>query len=182
LRELVDHTASCGTCAEAWRLGLELEGGAAWEESASAAARKAAAGRPAAVWWRYAAVAALVVGALGVVQLGDWTNRGGPSPYRSAAGHGIVSLVPEDTPLAADALVLQWRLEDPAEVVRYEIRVMTEDLRPVAEARNLDHPSYRVPESELAALAPGARLLWRVEAVLTAGGRVESETFAVRLR
>lgn len=178
LRDVVDHTAACPTCGEAWRIGLELERELAREADAPAPARE---GRSTPAWWRWAAVAAGVVGVLGLAQIGPWTDRG-PTTYRDAATSGIVSLVAEDTPLPADACVLRWNLELPGDVAHYEIRVMTEDLRPVAEGRDLESPSFQVPASDLAELAPGSKLLWQVEAVMEDGGRVESETFDVLLR
>ena len=183
LRTVVDHTAACAACAEAWRIGLELEGEVAAEESAPAAARSVGQERRAtAAWWRYAAVAAMVAGVIGVSQIGDWTNRNEPTRFRDAARMGIVSLVPEGTQLAPDAFVLRWDLQIADEVARYEVQVMTEDLRPVSTARDLEVPSYQVPESDLAPFAPGVGMLWQVEAVLADGGRLASETFGVRLQ
>ena len=176
LRDVVDHTASCAACAESWRIGLEIEGEGIGESEVRE--ERAASARP---WWSWAAVAAILVGVVGISQIGERTERG-ELRNPSVSGSGIVSLVGEETPLSTDACVLAWSLEAPGEVARYEINVMTEDLRPVSDARNLESPSYRVPESDLASLAPGTRLLWQVEAVLAEGGRVKSETFSVELR
>lgn len=169
-RDLIDHTAACPACAEAWRLAVHLgnEVPAVRPVAAPAVAR----------WWPAAAAAALVVLAVGVYQLRE---PAAPPPMRSAAGSGLVSALPADAVLPRDAAVLAWRLEPAREDVLYAVQVTTDDLRPLAAGDDLSTPRFEIPAAALAGLEPGARVLWRVESFLPDGRRLASETFTARI-
>ena len=64
LRDVVDHTASCPACAEAWRLAVEI-GDEVPREQGLAAERAVTRSVVASPRWRYAAaLAAMLVGAI----------------------------------------------------------------------------------------------------------------------
>ena len=178
-REMIEHTAACPACAEAWRLAMHLseevpqEGAVPREEVAR---RRAA---PAIVpWWRYAAVAAAVVFAVfGVSQMTDLKGPEPPGGLRNAGETGLLSEAAADAPLPRDAFVLRWRLQPPREGVRYTVRVTTEDFYTVYQAEELEEPVLRVPEAVLAELPSGSKLSWYVEASLADGGDLDAKTF-----
>jgi hypothetical protein len=178
-REVIDHMASCPSCAEAWRLAVEIHPGplpAAAPERRSWPASLFAA--PSSV--PLAAAAALVV-AIGA-GLFVLRESGPPSKpgYREAGPSAIRSLVPEGESLPRDAFRLRW--SPGPEGARYDVRVTSESLDTVASARGLTEPSYLVPESALASLPAGTRLLWQVQARLPDGERRDSPTFITSLR
>ncbi len=172
IHELVDHTSSCAACAEAWRLARDLG-----EGSQEAAPERPARPRTAA-WWRPGtlAAAALVLMVVGF-QLSNLLRRA--PVHRDAGEVGIRSLVPDDQALPRQRCLLRW--SGGGEGARYTVHVTDETLEAVAGGRRLEIAEYLVPEQNLAGLEPGARLLWRVEAVQPAGGRLLSETFVAVL-
>lgn len=178
LRDVVDHTASCAACAEAWRLAVELRAG-----EASAAERPRAAsrvlpfrGRRLLVPLAAAATLVLAVG-LGVLWQGGFGERPG---YREPGRQEIRSLVPEGEPLDRQACRLRWT--GAPEGSRYEVSVTSEGLAVIATARELATPSYLVPASALEALPAGAQLFWQVGARLDDGTWIDSRTFVVTLK
>jgi hypothetical protein len=167
-RALVDHTSSCGACAEAWRLAADVN-----RDPISTQ-------RP---WTRtlapLAAAAALVL-ALGS---GFWLWRA-PGPVEAPGFRGgdapvIRSLVREDAALPRQNFRLRW--SPGPEGSRYDVRVTTDSLQVLAGGPRLAEPSYLVPEGALAPLPKDSKILWRVEAVLPDGERVASPTFVTRL-
>jgi Putative zinc-finger len=177
LREVLEHTAVCETCAEDWRLAAELE-----RQSAAAAAAvpgRVIHGRFGA-WRPLMAVAALAAGLLIAVGLYR-TGAFGPSQptYREAESESIRSLLAKDQALPRQGAVLRWSPVPGAE--SYDVRISTEDLRLVFTAQGLKSASYSIPESALASLPPGTKLLWQVDAVLPDGTRRSSPTFTAPL-
>jgi hypothetical protein len=174
IRDLIDHTASCPVCAEAWRLALRLE-------DAAPAGGQSILRRPAvARWWPAAAAAALVVALVGGYQLREPASAPVPT-LRSGAESGLVSDLAEGAVLPRDAGVLAWHVEPAREGLRYAVQVTTDDLRPLVTSAELETPRFAVPASALAQLPPGARILWRVEAFLPDGRPLTSQTFSVRI-
>lgn len=180
VREVVEHTALCASCAEDWRLAADL----------NRQERKAAeADRPANVvygrfrqWRPLAAAAALAAGLMLVIgiQSDDMMGPGQEPAYREGQRTELRSLLPEGQALPANAAVLRWsRLEG---AVSYDVQVSTEDLRVVATEEGLTATEVRLPESALAGLQPGTKLLWQVQAVFPDGIRETSETFTTTLR
>jgi hypothetical protein len=176
--ELVEHTAVFEACAEDWRLAAVL----ASQSSAAAAATpgKLLQGRFG-QWRPLMAAAALAAGLLIVVGIYRTGGFGPSQPtYREAGETAIRSLLPAGQALPRQGAVLRWSPVAGAE--SYDVRLSTEDLRLVLTAQSQKAPSYAVPESALAGLPPGAKLLWQVDAVFPDGGRRSSPTFTVELR
>lgn len=187
-REVIDLTATNASYAAAWRLAAEL-----WD--ASGGARQAAPGADVAGdggngdahagdrgvhWWNprwLGAAAAVVLGtALAVSTL---INRPPAAEYRDAGAARLESLVPAGAALPRNAFRLRW--SGAPDGARYQVRVTTETLDPVATAGGLTAPELVVEERALAAVPAGARLLWQVDAVLPDGTHVTSATFTVRV-
>jgi hypothetical protein len=178
LRQVLEHTAACAACAEDWRLAAELQRqSAATEAVAPGKVLQGRFGR----WRPLAAVAALAAGlliAVGVYRTGGF----GPQEptYREAGDAAIESLLPENQELPRQGAELRWSPVPGAE--SYDVRVSTEDLRLVWTAEGQKAASHRIPESALAGLPLGAKLLWQVDAVFPDGTRRSSSTFGVRVR
>jgi hypothetical protein len=179
VREVVEHTALCAACAEDWRLAAEL---------ARQERKTAEADRPANVvygrfrqWRPLAAAAALAAGILLVIGIrSDDTMGPGQEPaYREAPRTELRSLLPEGQALAKRNAVLRWSPLPGA--TSYDVQVSTEDLRVVATEEGLTSPELRLPESALAGLPSGTRLLWQVQAVFPDGTRETSATFTTTL-
>ena len=185
MREVVEHTALCPACAEDWRLAAELS-----RQQGEAAVT--APGMPGKViqgrfgrWRPLAAAAALAAGlliAVGVYRTGGRTGGLGVQEpaYREARHAGIRSLLAAGQALPRQAAVLRW--SPLAGVTAYDVQVSTEDLRTVATAKGQTAAEYRVPASALAALPPGTRLLWQVDAVRADGTHETSPTFTTPLQ
>jgi hypothetical protein len=172
---LIDHAASCAACTVAWRMAREQARADGVSVMPGSKGGDAARWR----WLRYAAAAAVVVVAAGlVVQQRPQRETEAPA-LRATSGHAIRPLLPDGSELPRAAFRLRWSPGPPGS--RYAIHVTDEQLSPIAEAAGLDAPEFRVPESALGALAPGARVLWRVEAVFPDGTRVTSDTFLGRV-
>lgn len=180
LREVLDHVASCAACAEDWRLAADLNRQQAAETATVPG--KVIQGR---FGWRSLYTAAAVAAALliGVsVYRANEVAPGQAPAYREAEAPnaGIRSLLPSGEALPRQGAVLRWSPLPGA--VSYDVEVSTEDLQPVAAAKGQTTAEYRLPESALAALPPGTRLLWRVDAVHADGSRESSQTFTTPLR
>ncbi|MDX1501350.1 MAG: hypothetical protein R3325_03230 [Thermoanaerobaculia bacterium] len=172
-RKIVDHLAACAVCAEEWRLAVEL--GAS---DASATRDSTATKSPRHSWQlAAAALAVLLAGALAWRMNGPAVEE--PAVYRDLSGSGIRSLVPQEVPLAPHGLVLRW--EGGFEADSYTLRLSDDRLETLALLEGLEEPEARIDPAPLARLAPGARLLWQVEAKLPDGRRLVSPTFVNRL-
>jgi len=177
IRQIGLHATTCGECAEAWRLAREvnLEAPAdviPFERPSRDKNRTRS-------WWiggALATAAALVMVAL-LLPTGP-----GPGPTGQGALRGAEEIIRPVTdlasPLARESCTLSW--QGPA-VARWEIRVATEDLRVIAEARNLDATEFTVPAEALADLPSGATIVWQVHATLPDGRRVASRSFVQSL-
>jgi hypothetical protein len=178
LREVLDHVASCAACAEDWRLAAELN---RQEERVATVPGKVIQGRFG-QWRPLAAAAALAAGlviAVGLYRTGEIGPQQQPA-YREAQHAGIRSLLPAGQALPRQAAVLRWSPLSGA--ASYDVQVSTEDLQPVATAKGQTAAEYRVPESALAALPPGTRLLWQVDAIRPDGTHEISPTFTTPLQ
>jgi len=177
VREVVDHTASCPSCAEAWRLAHQLSRGA--HEERQGVERPVFAAR---VSWRWAVAAAATV-VLGVMGVQLWrTGPVGdpPAGYRDPGGETIRSLLLDGEALPRERFLLRWTADTGA-VPRFDVRVATEDLQVIDLARGLEDPEYVVPEDALEQVSAGDRILWQVEAVMEDGSSAVSPTFVNRL-
>lgn len=181
LRNALDHLASCASCSEDWRLGAEIERQPS-EPATSASPRSARVIQGRFGSWRpLAAAASLAAGLL--ITVGVYRNGGlSPQPptYREAGDTAVHSLLAEGQALPRQGAVLRWSAVPGA--ASYDVRVSTDDLRPVQTAESLTGTEYRIPDASLAALPAGAKLLWQVEAVFPDGTRRTSPTFTNPLR
>lgn len=170
LRTVVDHTAQCAVCAEAWRLGVELN-----REEASEA-------RPENGFWRsWLQVAALVVVLAGAGLLLRSMETPAPGPVRSGDGPEISALTPQDRALPRDDLVLRWTAPRPG--LHYEVEltwITAEPPRVVFRRQDLGETEVRVPPESLTGVPSEAVLLWEVSA-FDDGEPVDHKTFRVRL-
>ena len=169
---VVDHVAACSACAGAWRLAMSPSDAEQAEIGSGSTARSwdswtAAGGLAAAVL--------LVVAVVAVVQ----DRRQPPPAMRASEGVSIRSLIAEDTPLPRNECVLRWSAGP--EGALYDVRVGTRELRTLVRERELERPEFTVPEESLSELPSGAKILWRVEALLPDGRRISSETFVARI-
>ena len=175
---LVRHTAECPACAEAWRLAVEVGRGMAEAPGAEGVDASRASRRPGPLAWIgiAAAVAAIAVGGAALVGRGREVER---PLFRDSERFALRSLVSESVPLSRTHCVLRWS-GGPAGT-RYNVEIASERLEVLDRARDLDRPEYLVPAKALAALPPGARLLWQVELRAPDGSRLTSATFVNRL-
>lgn len=168
IRQIVEHTATCASCAEDWRLAVALQR----PESASIVvhATERFTARQRIRNWGLAAAAALAVAVVGI----QWQQQKLDDAAYRGEGLAIESLVEEGSALPRNQFLLRWSApETPG--VTYDVEVSTEDLRLVASADDLREPQFLVPASALAGLPPGTRLLWKVEAELPQGAELPSE-------
>jgi hypothetical protein len=173
---VVDHVAACAACAEDWRLAAEI---VRQEERAAAGPAKVIPGRFG-QWRPLAAAAALAAGLLIAVGLYHTQQPPREPTYREARHAGIRSLLAEGQALPRQAAVLRW--SPLAGASSYDVQVSTEDLRPVAAAKGQTATEYRIPESALAGLPAGSRLLWQVDAVRADGTHENSPTFSTPVK
>jgi len=180
LRRVLDHVAACGTCAEAWRVAVDIAGGEALplagRTTPASVEHPAGSGAPRLRWLGVAAAAVVALG-LGVA-LYPW-RPSEPAVYRDREESAVRSLVADGAALPRDAFDLQW--EGPPDAAEYDLRVTTADLRLVDVQRRLDTPRHQVPAGALAGLPDGTHLFWQVTATLETGEREISPTFSVEI-
>jgi hypothetical protein len=133
--------------------------------------------------WGAVATAALVLIVVGVSvqQAGVPGQEGGDTPtLRGGDTLAVVSRLPEDAPLPRADCVLRW--SEAPEGTRWSLQLSSEDLSLVHRADSLTKSEYRVPAEVLAAVPPGTKLLWQVEARLPDGQVRRSATFVNRIQ
>ena len=167
-RAIVDELATDADAAEAWRLAREL---APEPAAAHAPPRRDA--------WKWLSIAAAMVLAAGL----GWRliSPGAPTPtpgYRSGEQRTIASALPPGAPLSRARPTLQWTALEGA---RYRVRVLTPELAVLVESGELTSPTYTLSDDVVRRVAPGAAILWQVEARMPENGVVVSPTFSVRL-
>ena len=189
-RAAVDsHLASCAPCtaAIAFLSSAGTEEPPGWPPLPAQVGRRSEerieaviAGASRSPWgWRITLGAAAALALVAFLTIRQREGRPAEPAYREAAEAGIRSLVPEDAPLSRSGCVLRWAGAPPG--TRYDVTVLSDALVVLARGQGLTAPRWQVPEDALAGLAPGATLLWQVEARLPDGGRVASVTFLSRL-
>jgi len=176
IRELVDHTASCASCAEDWRLAHEL----APEAGDTVASFPATSTRH---YYRWGLAAAAVLVALIAVPLSrDRIPVDSQETVRAPAGPGVIrSQIEPGAVLSRDDCVLSWSSESEP-MGGYDLLVATGELEVLIRETGLAESSYRVPAEVVSLVPGGGTILWRVEATLAAGRRVGSPTFVHQLR
>jgi len=95
--------------------------------------------------------------------------------YRTTPGGGLATGIDPTAPLPRDDVTLRW--SGAPDGATYDLRVTTDRLAPLHRAFGIEQPEYRIPESDLADLPPGAVILWAVTAHLPDGRRWTSISF-----
>jgi hypothetical protein len=174
VREAVQHTAACASCAEEWRLARALQ---QQEQEAAApvpAPLRFAPRRQRLRNWGLAAAAAIALSVVGL----QWFQK---TPEYRGGEATVHSQLAEGQALPRERFLLKWSVPAAAGAT-YGINVSTEDLRVVAAAEGLKAPEYQVPASALAGLPAGSKLFWKVEAELPENGRLTSPTFVATVQ
>lgn len=187
--KLVDHIATCPSCAEDWRAAYRM--GArppAWWKVSFRTARKTLRQSPR--WMPQVSGALAAAAALVLVFSMTLDRVWGPGlepnrqpeeslPERGSVFRGIeASTSPEET-LPRERCRLRW---DRQEGARYDLIVKTESLQLVIHVTGIEENEYLLSEESLRKVAPGERLLWMVEATLPTGEHVTSRTFVTPLK
>jgi len=188
-RKLVDHIATCPSCAEDWRAAYRM--GA----------------RPPA-WWKVffrsvretlhpgsrrmpqlsgaLATAAVLVLVFSLTLSRVWTpgllSDGKPGetlPERGSVFRGIEASIAPEEALSRESCWLRWSGQEGA---RYDLIVKTESLQLVIHVTGLKKNEYLLSEESLRTVPPGEQLLWMVEATLPTGEHITSRAFVTPLK
>ncbi len=193
--ELIDHTTTCPSCAETWRMAIlmgahppprwrvHLDGfqdklAEAWEWLRQPVARPVLVGGWQMFQWDRGALASMA-GALVLVAVVLFQTADGPQ-YREVYRGGIVAQTGANVPLARGDFRLRWL--GPNDALLYDLKVMTASLESVVMIEGLENSEYLLSERDLEGLAAGEYLFWIVEATLPTGERITSPTFATQLQ
>lgn len=177
---LLDHAIDCARCTEAMAIARDVR---AEMPSSDAPARATdvepvpATRRHRPGWW--VGLAAAVVLVLFVPTLVDRDGSRDADALRDSGGDAAVLRSLVEGPLSRDAFTLSWSGAPEGSI--YAVEIATDDLRSIDRAENLREAAYRVPLERFADVEPGASLLWRVEADLPDGSRVELAAMRVAL-
>jgi hypothetical protein len=164
------HVGECGACAAGWRLARELA-----EEKIPVGRDHRARGPTILVWGRWVAAAAVLVVAVGLGLQYMRPEVEEAPVYRAQESAWVLMEGEDGEALPRESFVLRW--SDGPQGSTYDIRVMTEDLEMVAEARRLESSRFQVPPEALEALPEGALLYWQVTAHLPDGRAIDSDSF-----
>ena len=176
MQELIEHTATCPSCAEEWRLARDMAQATAAEEDKQDAEDQEDQGIvvPAAHRFRRAFGPLMGLAAAAVLLL--VLNLPQPEPpipvYRAGAEQEIESLVPSDEALPRDAFILRW---SEVEGAVYGLLISGADLEVIDQPQDLHNTTYQVP-AELLEAVEGV-IYWQVEATLPDGTSKTSKTF-----
>jgi hypothetical protein len=173
-RALVERLAIDPAFAEAWRVAWAFHRDRVAEADARVESPRSAS--VSISWLATAAAVLLLMSMVSIVSRGD---RSGGDTMRGG-GARIESLIADDAAMPRDAFRLRWNPGPSGS--RYQVRVTAEDLQVLATIANLVEPEVTIDPAALAALQPGARVFWQVEATLRGGERATSQTFVTRIR
>jgi len=133
-------------------------------------------------WIGPAVLAAIILYAALVVAVGLGVRFLGPGPateeepiYRAQESDWLLLEGEDGEVLPRESFFLRW--SDGPEGGTYHIRVMTEELELVAEARRLEQSEFQVPAAALMEFPSGSRIFWQVTAHLPDGRRIDSDSF-----
>lgn len=170
---VVEQLLTDPAAAEAWRLAREMRPDAV-EGAAGRAPEEST--RPAK--WKWMAVAAAAVLAVGLGwQLIQPREEGEPT-YRSVESRAIRSALARGTELSRTQPALRWTGVDGA---RYRVRVLTPDLQVLEESAESSAREYTLSPETLGRIPPGGQVLWQVEARIPGEGIITSPTFSIRV-
>jgi hypothetical protein len=172
---VVEQLLTNPSAAEAWRLAREMRPDTAVQGGADRAPEEST--RPAK--WKWMAVAAAAVLAVGLGwQLIPSSGDGEPA-YRSVESRAIRSALPRDAELARAQPVLRWT---GIEGARYRVRVLTPDLQLLEASAESSAREYTLSPETLGRIPPGGQILWQVEARIPGEVVITSPTFSIRVR
>jgi hypothetical protein len=169
---LIDHSVTCASCAQAFRLAREVIAQVAPAATAPAPEFLAPRSLRAPSKTRWAFAGAGLLAAAGVLVAVVARDASAPI-YRTDSVAITAPLNPG--PLSREAFLLRWT--PLAKGTRYSVNVATPDLTILFTRGGLTEASVLVPASALANVPAGAQVVWRVTALLADGRRVESTAF-----
>jgi hypothetical protein len=170
LDALLAHCVRCPECQLAWSLARSI--------AAASGQLPAAGGATLARRWPIAAALAAGVAALALWPLTARWRPQAPVELRTDPGEAIAALSAPALP--REQALLRWT-PLPAGA-RYSVQVALPDLTPVHQRDGLTRAEEQIPPAALLPLPAGAELIWRVEARLPDGRRLDSPAFRLRLR
>lgn len=177
--EVIAHTATCASCAHAFRLARGLS-----QEERERTAGDAPVVEPRVLsrpWFRRRAPLAALAAALALAVLIPVWRLSQPAPgYRDGERLEVRSLLAEGVVLSRREAMLRWSAGPPGS--RYEVRVLTREAREVVVETGLESPAYRIPPSALAGVPGDTVLYWQVKTLRPDGTSGVSKTFSIRLR
>jgi len=165
-RRIILHSSRCAQCGSALRMALEL--GERLDPVVAAPnvtplRRRLAVGMGVAL-----AIAATIVAVPHLRQSETGIHE------RGGTTDGVRSLVP-GTPRPRSGLVLEWTAYPGA--VRYQVTLASADLRVLFQKAGVSGTRVDVPETAVASVPRGARLVWEVEAILPDVRAIKSAAF-----
>lgn len=170
---VLDHVSVCPSCQEAVRLGRVLVSEHAGDAKVVELQPAANSSR-----WGFAVLgAALAAGIIGVIVLRPPVEAPDVDVIRGELAVPLRSATPDAIPRSAAEL--RWT-EGPEGTV-YDVRVLDEQLLPVAEVVGLQVPHWTIPAERLQHLPTPTSLQWRVTARTPEGRRLSSPTWPVRI-
>ncbi len=190
LRDVVDHTATCGACAEDWRFAVEADRDEPVEVDVrptlvipavgAITAIEETAGSLASLFpSRRARFIPLVAAAASIVLLVvGWPflhHDQGPSVSRGG-GH-VVSRLAERPVLPRENCLLLWSGPPGA---TYDVEILTQMGDPLFSKRGIPDTELRVPEASLAGVRSGTSIDWKVTARVHGEVSHFSSTFTLR--
>ena len=173
--ELVDHIATCASCAADWRLAMDAIGSERSGTRPIKAPTRRLRGRLGI--GLAAAVAVVALALVGTTQV--WFAPPETVTYRDDQELTITSLLPDGGTLPRDAAELRWSAPDAD--ATYTVEVGLPDLTPVDVAHDLTATTYQIPARALAELEAGTTIVWQVRARLPDGRQVASPAFLATL-
>lgn len=168
--ELLLHLGGCPACAAAWRFAQEVSPD---DSPVPLPVRKVRIARRS--WFPIAAVAATVMVAAGLGAYLLIPDRDGSAVYRTQESEWLQPAIADGSSLPRDDFVLEWG--SGPEGTWYDIRVVGEDMKPLARGTRLRQAEFVVAEELLGSLQPGSVVYWQVTAHLPDGRTLESQSF-----
>jgi hypothetical protein len=171
---VVEQLLTNPAAAEAWRLAREMRPDAGVEGAVDRVPEEST--RRAT--WKWMAVAAAAVLAVGLGSQLIPSRGDGEPAYRSVEARAIQSALPPGAELPRAQPVLRWTGMDGA---RYRVRVLTADLQVLEESTESSAREYTLSPETLGRIPPGGQILWQVEARIPGEVVITSPTFNIRV-